>query len=428
MKRLRFWIALMIFIPCLAALRAHAQEEGGIPDGTIITLRNWQQYRQYMPDGMQELFKGSYQWKIPPEFQMIVGPTHHYAPPKPYIEDTEKYAHNVGIKDDAEGRHILTGYVAGMPFPNPTEPMKGWKVLVNLWYAYNPAIYCDAQDWLYFMDRYHNRSSESFIEVYRKLDHISDTGFPITDPRSRGIQFAEYLEVLTPEQARYTAQVEFYYSDFAKEEDLFLFVPALRRSLRLSSAARCSPVIGSDYTQDEARNTLFNSTPARFDAKFLRNQNVLSMSRSNGMVYRNYDNFYPTILMPKPAVGKWELRPTLVIEVQRIPSQRKGYCYGKKVLWIDAEGYSTDWEDLYDEDMKLWKTAYTSQMARDMPPYGLQLNTGDQFSVMYDLQNSHLSFYNSGGRTNGECKNYDGLDFTDLTRYSSVAGLSQIMR
>jgi hypothetical protein len=67
-------------------------------------------------------------------------------------------------------------------------------------------------------------------------------------------------------------------------------------------------------------------------------------------------------------------------------------------------------------------------MAKIMQPYGMQLNTGDQFSVMYDLQNSHLSFYNSGGRTNEECKNYDGLDFTDLTRYSSVAGLSQIMR
>ncbi|MGH7907952.1 MAG: DUF1329 domain-containing protein, partial [Candidatus Binataceae bacterium] len=319
-------------------------------------------------------------------------------------------------------------YVAGMPFPNLAEPMKGWKVLVNLWYGYNPAIYCDAQDWLYFEDRYHNRSAESFIEVYRKLDHISDTGYSIADPRARGIQFAEYLEVLTPEQARYTAQVELYYTDFEKEEDLFLFVPALRRSLRLSSAARCSPVIGSDYTQDEARNTLFNSTPARFDAKFLRDQMVLGMTRSQPSIYRNYNNFYPDIFLPKPIVGKWELRPTHVIDVRRIPSQQKGYCYGKKIMWIDAEGYSTDWEDLYDANMKLWKTAYTCQIAREMPGYGIQMNTGDQFSVMYDLQNSHLSFYNSGGRTNKECKNYDGRDFTNLTRYSSVAGLSTIMR
>ena len=30
-----------------------------IPPGTVITAQNWQQYRQFMPDGMVVLFQGN---------------------------------------------------------------------------------------------------------------------------------------------------------------------------------------------------------------------------------------------------------------------------------------------------------------------------------------------------------------------------------
>ena len=33
-----------------------------IPPGTAITMQNWQQYRQFMPDGMAALFEGEYSW------------------------------------------------------------------------------------------------------------------------------------------------------------------------------------------------------------------------------------------------------------------------------------------------------------------------------------------------------------------------------
>jgi hypothetical protein len=33
-----------------------------IPPGAAITMQNWQQYRQFMPDGMAALFQGEYAW------------------------------------------------------------------------------------------------------------------------------------------------------------------------------------------------------------------------------------------------------------------------------------------------------------------------------------------------------------------------------
>ncbi len=34
-----------------------------IPPGTIITTQNWQNYRQFMPDGMAAMFEGKYFWR-----------------------------------------------------------------------------------------------------------------------------------------------------------------------------------------------------------------------------------------------------------------------------------------------------------------------------------------------------------------------------
>src|SRR5690348_13848332 len=45
--------------------RPDGSMSGAIPPGTVITMQNWQQYRQYMPDGMAALFAGQYFWKMP---------------------------------------------------------------------------------------------------------------------------------------------------------------------------------------------------------------------------------------------------------------------------------------------------------------------------------------------------------------------------
>jgi hypothetical protein len=195
--------------------------------------------------------------------------------------------------------------------------------------------------------------------------------------------------------------------------------------------ARCSPIIGSDYSQDEARPTLFNSTPARFDATFLRDQPLLGMTVSQSSLYGDIGNFYPHVLFPKPIVGKWEVRPTYVLDVRRIPSQQKGYCYSKKVLWIDSEIYSTLWEDLYDASGKLWKTAYVEPIAGVVPDEGIQGFSWQLYSVMYDLQAEHLSMYNSSNpavKINQNCGIYDGENYLNTARYASVSGLSEIMR
>jgi hypothetical protein len=146
---------------------------GPVPPGTVITTKNWQEYRQYMPDGMQAFFQGGYFWKFPDDFQLKIGLTHHYSLPPDFIKDTEKYASQVHIVPLPNGGRTMTGYVAGLPFPNASEPQKGWKLLVNMWYVYVPHLFC-GYDSFYLIDRFGHVYMEKALQIYRRLGHISD--------------------------------------------------------------------------------------------------------------------------------------------------------------------------------------------------------------------------------------------------------------
>ena len=63
-----------------------------IQSGTIITMQNWQNYREFMPDGMAALFEGKYFWKMPADVSMEVGPTIIHSLPPSYLAAAEKYS------------------------------------------------------------------------------------------------------------------------------------------------------------------------------------------------------------------------------------------------------------------------------------------------------------------------------------------------
>ncbi|MGH7907980.1 MAG: DUF1329 domain-containing protein, partial [Candidatus Binataceae bacterium] len=199
---------------------------------------------------MRILFQGKYFWKFPADFQMVVGPTHHYPPPAKYVHDTEKYSHLVRIKTIPDGGHIITGYVAGAPFAQPSGPMRGYEILCDDWYAYVPYLTCGLTNSTYLVDRFGNIHKEQILQVYRRLSHISDANHSLSEPSAPGLDYTEYIMVLFPEESKYTVTLTIYYEDLTRHEDTFLYIPSLRRSLRLSTAARCSPFAGTDLILD----------------------------------------------------------------------------------------------------------------------------------------------------------------------------------
>jgi len=117
--------------------------EAGIAPGTTITQQNWQRYRQFMSDGLVELFEGKQFWHLPADLRMEIGPTAPIPLPKRYLADTAKYSNRVKLVRTASGGYVPSAYVAGLPFPNPLggrPELKGQRIFWDAYYRYHPRV------------------------------------------------------------------------------------------------------------------------------------------------------------------------------------------------------------------------------------------------------------------------------------------------
>ena len=168
----------------------------GIPVGTVITMQNWQQYRQFMSDGLVDLFSGKYYWKMPTDVSMPVGPTVVNPLPKNYLEATEKYSGQVKVVERPDGGLSLDGYHGGLPFPNPQEPHKGWKILANVWYRYIPHLSYISNGGGCTLNSTGNINCSTGNVVYRQLSYNTDPGTTNTvDPQGRF--YTEWFMILS---------------------------------------------------------------------------------------------------------------------------------------------------------------------------------------------------------------------------------------
>jgi hypothetical protein len=405
------------------------------PAGTTISMSNWEQYKTVMPLGMIKMFEGKYGWKMPADVQIPVGRPHLGGNlPKTWVEATEKYGAQTQVDVLPNGHYQIKNYYGGTPFPNPQEPHKGWKVLANVFWAYVPALYVNSPKnygTVWAIDRYGNVAPSTFDVVYRWSAYITDPGFPHEETYAPGSWYTEWGMQESPEQARYTASVQVYFQNQESNPfpDLYVFVPALRRSLRLSTAARCSPVFGFDWAYDDAKTNGFNGSTSVYTADYLGDRGILTLAVFNqdGATYpAGYDL---PLGWPKPSWGTWEVRPMAIADAHRIPSEAAGYCYSSRILYADKEHWNADWVDLYDANRKLWKSISYFNDIGDVPGLG---HTWDGVSSMaWDLQNQHMTLWSGFGnpmKIKPYLNNNAPKEYFNGVKYGSPAGLMQIMQ
>jgi Protein of unknown function (DUF1329) len=409
-----------------------ANQHEGITSGTTITQRNWRRFQAYMPLGMIELFKGGHFWKMPPDVQIVVGPERSYPLPKSYIEASRKYDGQVSVVHLPDGNNDIAGYAGGEPFLEPQEPDKGYKLLADLWYSYAPYLAVGGHDnplHTCVQDRFGSINCLIVQYAYRQLAYNTDPRVPANDSRLKDLWFTEWIMVDQPEQSKYTAQLTLFYKDNQRNQELYVFLPSLRRSVRLSLTARCAPVLGTDYIQDDYKGIGFNGGIAMFDAKFLGRRKIISLFGDYRRLAGDFPNhYYMPLGWPKPSWGPWQLRDVDVIDVRRVPARRAGYCQGSRIIYEDARTHYALWEDGYDAGLKLWKTALVAQHQVPDPLLGKVF--GSVTSSVWDLQNNHM--------TNASTQDKDGRDllanstapaeYQDLSRYATPGGLAQIMK
>ena len=412
------------------------KSQGTIAPGTKISMANWQQYKQFMPVGMIALFEGKYYWKMPADVEMDVVPTVNHPLPKAFVEASEKYGSQTRVVRLPDGRMNIENFITGWPFPHPSEPDMGYKILMDIWFYPGPYVAVVSPDGgdasFCTIDRFDNQACSKSSAVYRQLAFNWTPGVPKIDPRANGAWFTQFLMLDKPEQSKYTASLTIFWQDLPKDEDDYVFVPALRRSLRLSASSRCAPIFGSDMVKDDSR-VGYDGGTAVFNADFLGTRKILAnsdLTRMTGKFPAEYD-------MPlgwaKPSWGGWQVRPSHVLDVRRIPGLRSGYCYGSKIMYVDAQFLQQMFEEIYDANLKLWKIL-AIQRTPDVLFQGEGLTPlgGGVSEQFWDVQNDHASHIftaNPDGMTDGlRLNSRVPARYDDIHKYSTPGGLMSIMR
>ena len=399
-----------------------------IPPGTTINGQNWQHYRQFMPDGMIALFEGKYAWKMPPDVALEVGPTVIHPLPRNYVAATEKYSGQVQLQELPEGGLTLRNYQGGAPFPNPQEPHKGWKILANLWYRYQPHLSVVSYANGCLVDHYGSVSCDAAQIVERQLAFNTDPGIPATIPGSEGKFVTQWLMVLEPEQLRYTANLNISYTDLSRPDDQFVFLPALRRYQPVSTLARCSPSHDTDATPEELREG-FDSNLTQVKVDLIAEKKILALvdiSLPQGKFPQSFDM---PLGWPTASWGKWQLRDVYVINVTKLPAYASSYCYGKRVLYVDKQFAAPVWEDLYDSSMRPWKFLGLFLKTCDVPQIGPVNSCGALVESYWDVKNTHSTFFVDPDAAHPMYTNEESpKEFYDLVRFATAPGLNQIMR
>jgi hypothetical protein len=412
-------------------LPAPASSVAVVPVGATITLANWRQYSQYMPLGMTELFKGDQFWRMPADLEIVVGPTIPEKLPVGYAEATAKYSDNVRVVHFG-GHNDIRNYAGGEPFPHPQEPDKGYKLLADLWFAYvphflagtsrSPLTICSETSHRYL-------SCERLSYVYRQIAYNTDGELSAEESKGSDYWYTEWLTVEEPEELRYTTLLMLYPKDNQRAEELFTYIPSLRRWIRGSLTSRCSPVAGTDYVQDDFKRVGFNGGLGMFDAQFLQHRQILALTGNYLPLGGDFPlNYYMPLGWPRPSWGNWQLRDVDVIDVRRIPALASGYCYGKRIVYEDSQTHYALWEDAYDRKMHFWKTALLAQRLPKKPSLGEV--PGSFSSTAWDFELRHLTNASTQGKQGGDVLVDDDVpqEYRNFTRYSTLAGLAQIMK
>lgn len=408
-------------------LQTNAPENKDPTPSGSVTMQNWQQYREYMPDGMAMLFAGKYLWKMPDDVQMDIGPTVIHALPQTYLDATEKYSGQVKVVALPDGGLTLSGYQGGLPFPSPAEPHAGWKILANLWFRYLPHLSVDTNGVVCTMDSGNRVSCKAGMKVYRQLAYNTDPGVSPTVSGASGKYFTQYESVKEPEQERYTTVLTTSYTDLTRPEDVYVFIPALRRYQRMSASARCSADLGTDETPDDRRFG-FNMNLTGIRADLLGEKKILALMDFSMPPGRFPENFDMPLGWPKPSWGKWQIRPVYVVNVTKL-GINSGHCLGKRVVYVDQSTYAPLWEDLYDEAMQPWRFVGFFLRTLEVPEIGTIDTSNSMVYGFWDVKYSHATIFAEPGEgepfyINQQAPN----DFLDLERFTTPGGLSLIMR
>jgi hypothetical protein len=326
----------------LFASLTHAAD-ADLKPGDTIGPNNWQRIQGMVGENFLNRVKSGHtlQIKAPKVYRHL----------KEYTDATETHSGKVRLGANGE----LLGYVAGQPFPkfDLKEPQIGEKLAWNFF-------------WRWLGDDYKTGGAvkggkiiRSAIEkdgAERRADLVSYFLFPRTRYNSNpkpiipGYEHIDYMQLRIdsyPRDAAGTTTLEIRYADPNRADDLYIYIPSIRRIRRATTTQRCQTLAPSEFNLDDINS--FNGKITDFHYKFLGEKKMLAnLSQETFPFHRKQGDYMPLD-------EKWQVVDTYVLE---ITPKNSDYCYPRKLLHLNKVTFDTHWTLIWDKRGEYWKEQF----------------------------------------------------------------------
>ncbi len=358
-------LLLILILAGAAAVVASAQEQqpdavpAAVPfqEGDVLGFEDVDKLRDYLPAEFWE----NREFFFYEGMKIDIGPMQRdYSEAHEFKDASKRWQKEAKIGRDG----ALVGFVAGQPFPTEAIDCKGdpeaaQKIIWNFTKAWNgsgwkakffysywdrgeqlPLYYKGSAEGVLLSQRVEAEYIETRGDVFPKEKRLAGGGVHVDEPfDARGIMTLSY---------RYKASDG--PLDEARNDDLWVYVPDLRRVRRISQAQRTDSIQGTDFTMDDLRS--FSGIPPQYEWTCLEERKLIHPINTTklGYPYRDDYNYGPYGF--SYSNDRWELRDAFLV---RFKPKNEDHPYSRKDIWIDKQTYQPLYSFAYDRKKELWK-------------------------------------------------------------------------
>ena len=317
--------------------------EPDLKPGDTIGPDNWARVKGMVGENLLNRIKGGYSFQI--KNNRTIGP------PREYVAATAKYAGQVKLGPKGE----LLNYTAGQPFPDvdSSDPQAGLKMAWNFY-------------WRWIGDDYKTGGGTGQGKIIRYaiekdgserradvLHHtIKTRGRVSLGPEAvlPGYEHIDWMQLRADEYPRDTSgttTLEIRYASPEREDDLYIYVPSIRRVRRAPPIQRCATLAPSEFNFDDINS--FGGKITDFNYRLLGRFKMLGNFGQDQIPFARRPGDY------LPSKESWSVVDTYALEIT--PKDRS-YCYPKKVIYFDPVNYEALWTMIWDGSGNYWKEQF----------------------------------------------------------------------
>jgi len=396
-----FWVCCFLLVSI-----SFSQE---IPKpGEVIDKNNYKKYAHLFPEEILPGFENGFGgfWK---PFVIKVVENKPASQPKAFLALSEKNRGKYTLDKDG---FIAGGYdYEGLPFPGVTSDDKDFatKFMYNYNYRYiwedsvGPAR--DAE----------KRKGEPVTSIEFDQESISFIGRLITPPKPfyknpAGLQFAQVLAYTYPSSYRGMILLTYKYLDQKKSDEVYMYLPTMRRVLRGDASQRSTPIQGTTNAFDDF-NGGFEGKVQQFTYKFVGQRKVLGCLTSPFNIPMSKKLQAEGGGTLPFASENFEVRDTYVIEIK---AKDPKYPQSRKIIYVDKDTLMILYGVAWDRAGKLWKVWLTNYRTYELPN-GDKANTNvGQLGI--DVQVGFATFFTMDNKMVGNNLKYVDVMPSNLSK------------